>query len=91
MGSMPQGTLCSYCAVREAGYIPDGAVGPMCMGQAECCYERGCVSGWEVIMNERWLRLGRMRSNVLCKDQTAVPTLGIDIVELKVAEFLWRA
>ena len=42
-------------------------------------------------MNERWLRLGRMRSNVLCKDQTAVPTLGIDIVELKVAEFLWRA
>ena len=25
------------------------------------------------------------------KDQTAVPTLGIDNVELKVAEFLWRA
>ena len=30
MGSMPLGTLCFYCAEHEAGYIPDGAWGPMC-------------------------------------------------------------
>ena len=30
MGSLPEGTKCFYCAVNLAGYIPDGADGPMC-------------------------------------------------------------
>ena len=30
MGSCEPGTLCAYCGAEEAGYIPDGCVGPMC-------------------------------------------------------------
>ena len=30
MGSFEHGTMCAYCAAEEAGYIPDGCVGPMC-------------------------------------------------------------
>jgi hypothetical protein len=29
MGSMPEGTLCVYCGVHEAGYIIDGCCGPI--------------------------------------------------------------
>ena len=35
MGSLPRGTLCAYCGVNEAGYIPDGYVGPVCIGDSE--------------------------------------------------------
>tara|TARA_B100000780_G_C20877389_1_gene348993 strand:+ start:145 stop:639 length:495 start_codon:yes stop_codon:yes gene_type:complete len=31
MGSLPHGTLCVYCGIREAGYIPDGCPGPICL------------------------------------------------------------
>ena len=30
MGSCGPDTLCAYCDEEEAGYIPDGCVGPMC-------------------------------------------------------------
>ena len=30
MGSLDRGTTCAYCGARRAGYIPDGASGPMC-------------------------------------------------------------
>ena len=30
MGSCDPGTMCAYCDAEEAGYIPDGCVGPMC-------------------------------------------------------------
>ena len=31
MGSCPVGTLCAYCGKNLAGYILDGAAGPVCM------------------------------------------------------------
>ena len=30
MGSLPDGTMCIYCGQEEAGYIPDGLLGPTC-------------------------------------------------------------
>ena len=30
MGSSPRGTLCAYCGVHPACYIPDGCIGPIC-------------------------------------------------------------
>ena len=30
MGSSPDGTMCWYCNQQEAGYIPDGLMGPTC-------------------------------------------------------------
>ena len=30
MGSLPEGTMCCYCNQEEAGYIPDGLLGPTC-------------------------------------------------------------
>jgi len=35
MGSLPEGTLCAYCGLREAGYIPDGCCGPLCFGESD--------------------------------------------------------
>ena len=91
MGSLPKGTLCSYCGVREAGYIPDGAAGPICFEpDGECCWDRGVALGWDVIVRERLMRLWKMKIAVLCKDRTALPTLGIGPIELEVSAFIWR-
>jgi hypothetical protein len=58
MGSLPEGTLCSYCGVREAGYIPDGAAGAICFEpDGECCWGRGVALGRDVIVQERQMRL----------------------------------
>ena len=58
MGSVPEGTLCSYCGVREAGYIPDGAAGPICFEpDGKCCWDRVVALGWDVIVQERQMRL----------------------------------
>ena len=91
MGSLPEGTLCAYCGAREASYIPDGAAGPLCFEpRGECCYDRALALGWDVIIRERLMRLWKMRIAVLCKDRTALPTLGIGAIEFKVSSFIWQ-
>ena len=55
MGSLPDGTLCVYCLVHEAYYIPDGCCGPLC-GH---CMDMGILQGYDrVFMQrlERWVR-----------------------------------
>ena len=49
MGSLREGTLCAYCSTHAAGYIPDGCIGPLRMGDEHCCYEKSEALGWEVI------------------------------------------
>ena len=91
MGSLPEGTLCAYCGVREASYIPDGAAGPICFAPSgECCHDRALALGWDAIVRERLMRLWKVKSAVLCKDRTSLPTLGIDTVELNVSSFIWQ-
>ena len=54
MGSLPEGTLCSYCGAREASYIPDGACGPVCCKPAgTCCWDVAAALGWRHIEMQR--------------------------------------
>ena len=32
MGILADGTLCAYCCINVAFYIPDGCVAPLCFG-----------------------------------------------------------
>ena len=74
MGSLPRGTLCAYCGLREAGYIPDGCVGPLCMEpDDECCYDRSQALGWDVIVQERLMRLWNLKMTLICSDMTTLP------------------
>ena len=92
MGSLPKGTKCAYCGIRESGYIPDGAVGPVCLEpDDECCWDRAQILGWEIINQERLLRLWKKKMAGHSKDGAAHITLGIAEVEQKVFEFIWRS
>ena len=48
MGSLADGTLCMYCGVNEAGYIPDGCVGVICFtcpdGSDGCFHLKAAVA-----------------------------------------------
>ena len=57
MGSLNPGTLCVYCGVREAGYIPDGCVGPLCFAPKDvCCYDQAVIHGWSFVQRLRYER-----------------------------------
>lgn len=49
MGSLPEGTLCAYCRIRTASYVPDHCIGPTCLSGPGNCYDRAAVVGWQVI------------------------------------------
>ena len=58
MGSLPEGTLCAYCAVNTASYIPDGCCGPLCgEPEGESCMDKGLLWCWESIVQLRLTRL----------------------------------
>ena len=93
MGSLPEGTLCAYCRTHEAGYIPDGAIGPLCMGEPHCCFDRAQILGWGVIEEEyiglvkiAWRRLlGRHIRHITIPLATWPPEIA-----MRVYRFLWR-
>ena len=53
MGSLSEGTMCWYCGVNHAGYIPDGCNGPACGP----CIDVGLEWGWEYVEQKLWMRL----------------------------------
>ena len=90
MGSLPEGTLCVYCGTHAAYYIPVGCIGPLCMGEEHCCYERAMALGWEVI-EEEYLRL----VEAAWRRQLGTPvTLPLDVlppeITLRVYRFMWH-
>ena len=91
---MPEGTLCAYCGEREACYIPDGCVGPMCMGEPGCCQEVGEEFRWSSIESKRLCRLGLSWIACLARDANVVKQLvfraSSDEVQLRTYAFLWR-
>ena len=93
MGSLPDGTLCFYCGVREAGYILDGCSGPICFEpDGECCFDRAQDVGWDVIVQERLLRLWKMKIAMICTDRTSLPgPLSILEIQRGIAPYLWEA
>ena len=92
MGSHPPGTLCFYCGLREAVYIPDGCSGPVCFDLDVGCYDRGQDVGWDVIVQERLMRLWKMKTAMICTDRTSLPgPLSILEIQRGIAPYLWEA
>ncbi len=90
MGSLPEGTLCAYCGVREAGYIPDGCCGPVCFDEKVGCWDVAQSSGWEVVEAMRLKRLWQGLVVKLSKHNQPRVVFGNHTVQLIVASFLWR-
>ena len=90
MGSLPDGSRRAYCGKNAAGYIPDGCIGPVCMGTEHCGYEKFVAGGWEGVV-KGYLELattawrGRLAGRV---------TLPLDVlsheIELHVYRFMWH-
>ena len=84
MGTLPDGTLCAYCGVREAGYIPDGCAGPLCMDPDDvCCFDLWQSRGWEYVCGLRYERWKAARFGTLAK---SVPR-PLEAISQAVAEF----
>ena len=84
MGSLPRGTLCAYCGVREAGYIPDGCAGPLCMTpDGVCCFDLCQSHGWEYVCGLRYERWKAARFGTLSK---SLPS-PLDAIGQAIAEF----
>ena len=95
MGSLPEGTLCAYCGAKPAGYIPDGAVGPMCMGSPEACFERMENGSVEAVCRLRLVRQARATTARLAKPRATEMRTShfetiFDVAAAKIAEYLWQ-
>ena len=93
MGSFPY-PLCAYCGFREAGHIPNGdIVGPLCMEpDDECCFDRSRALGWDVIVQERLMRLSNLKMILICSDMTNLPMpLQLPTIQAMIAEYIWVA
>ena len=65
MGSLPEGTLCAYCGINAAGYIPDGCVGPLCLDGEDSCYWKAHDGFWHVVVKRRLERLWGQKMKTL--------------------------
>ena len=92
MGSLADGTLCSYCDEHEAGYIPDGCCGPLC-GE---CMDIGIQHGYDhvfIFRLERWIRarFWRLSPREPKRPQTLAETvLHHPLVALHISQFMIR-
>ena len=92
MGSLPDGTLCSYCDIYEAGYIPDGCCGPLC-GE---CMDIGITApnGYDkvfIFRLERWIRahFWRLSPHQPRRHQTLVESVfHHPLVALHISQFM---
>ena len=83
MGTVQDGTLCAYCGVNEAYYIPDGYAGPFCLGpEGASCWDIQERHGWEVVVRLRVRRFSRYKFLGLAKKPHPVLELQgiIDII-----------
>ena len=88
MGSVPEGTLCAYCGVNPAGYIPDGAVGPMCMNFPKACFDRSENGEVEAVFG---LRLVRKARAVFARlEQASHAQRMPDGVAAVIASYVWK-
>ena len=90
MGSLDPGTLCAYCGKREAQYIPDGAVGPMCLvGKASCG-----LDNWDAVIALRLRRCWNMVSAQWTSERAGhrwKPVFARGVVSENIASYLWCA
>jgi len=87
MGSLPEGTLCAYCRIRTASYVPDHCIGPTCLSGPGNCYDRAAVVGWQVITDGyRKMRGAAWGKLLALRYELPVP----DNVQLRIYEYLWE-
>ena len=88
MGSVDPDTRCCYCAVNLAGYIPDGAAGPMCGD----CMDQAALSPAHCtrVVRMRHLRLITGLFELLAKAPSEQLRVSRD-AHITIAEFLWWA
>ena len=86
MNSLPTGTPCAYCGVREAQYIPDGCAGPLCMDpDGESCFDLCESRGWDYVCGLRYARWTAARFGTLAKSlPPPLDTIGQAVAEFSV-------
>ena len=92
MGSLPEGTLCCYCGVNPAGYIPDGAM-TMCFTEDDdSCQNRLLNGEYEMLVELRLRRLWKAMVRRLAHP-FAAPKLPFaspsSEIELHIASYIW--
>ena len=74
--------------MNPAGYIPDGAVGPLCMGSPGACFERMAIDSVEAVCR---LRLERQACAATARlASTSHAATIFDLVAAEIAEYLWQ-
>ena len=62
MGTIEDGTLCAYCGINEAYYIPDGCVGPVCLFPGGLsCWDIQERHGWDGVILLRVRRFSKFK------------------------------
>ena len=58
----------------------------------ECCYDRSQALGWDVIVQERLMRLWNLKMILICSDMTTLPMpLQLPAIQAMIAECIWVA
>ena len=93
MGSLPEGTLCAYCGINAAGYIPDGCVGPVCFEGDNNCGDLLCDGLWHLMVKRRLaLLFGDMLKTLTVRLPHRLDTVfNAHAIRLHVASYLFDA
>ena len=93
MGSLPEGTLCAYCGINEAGYIPDGCVGPVCFDGENNCGDLILDGLWHLVLQRRLTMLsGDMLKTLAMRLPPRLDTVfNIHLLRIQVASYLFDA
>ena len=86
-------TLCAYCGIREAEWIPVKCVGPLCMEpEGDNCYAVFRSQGKHVVVTIRLIRLWNSKMALIGSDMTLLPMpLQIPDVKIQIAGYMWVA
>ena len=87
MGTLEDGTLCAYCGINEAYYIPDGCVGPVCnFPDGVSCCDIQVRRGWDGVILMRVGIFSKFKFYRLARK--TIPALGVHGITDFISGFL---